>query len=135
MSEPKRRVFDRKFKVSVVKRVMAGEIAAALSRELHISAGLISKWCAHFRRKGPYGLRLAGRPRNNFGPAALEAASYAKQVDDLAAARARIGELESKVGQQQLELDFFREALRQVGEAGRPSDGPGVPASTLRSPR
>jgi transposase-like protein len=133
MSEPKRRVFDRKFKVSVVKRVMAGESAASLARELHISDALISKWCSHFRQKGPDGLRRAGRPRNNFGPAALEAASRAKQVDDLAAARTRIGELESKVGQQQLELDFFREALRQVGEARRLSDGPGVQASTLPS--
>jgi hypothetical protein len=34
-----------------------------------------------------------------------------------------------------LELDFFRQALRHVGEARRPSDGPGVKASTPSSRR
>jgi hypothetical protein len=34
-----------------------------------------------------------------------------------------------------LELDFFRQALRRVGQARRPSDGPGVRASTRSSRR
>jgi hypothetical protein len=51
------------------------------------------------------------------------------------AARKRIVDLERKVGQQQLELDFFRQALRQVGDVRRPSDGSGVPASTRSSKR
>jgi hypothetical protein len=46
-----------------------------------------------------------------------------------------VSDLERKIGQQQVELDFFREALRQVGEARRPSDGPGAPASTPPSRR
>ena len=41
----------------------------------------------------------------------MEAAS------SLAAAEKRIAELERKIGQQQVELDFFQQALRQVGEA------------------
>jgi hypothetical protein len=56
-------------------------------------------------------------------------------VDNLAAARERISDLECKIGQQQVELDFFRDALRHVGEARRPSDGSGVKASTLPSRR
>jgi predicted kinase len=44
-------------------------------------------------------------------------------------------ELERKIGQQQLELDFFRQALRRVGGARRPSEGPGVPTSTRSSRR
>jgi hypothetical protein len=56
-------------------------------------------------------------------------------VRDDKSARARIAELERKVGQQQLELDFFQQALRQVGGARRPSAGPGVPASTRSSRR
>jgi hypothetical protein len=43
--------------------------------------------------------------------------------------------LERKVGQQQLELDFFRQALRQVGGARQPNDGSGAPASTRSSRR
>jgi hypothetical protein len=54
---------------------------------------------------------------------------------DLATARRRIEELERKVGQQQVELDFFRQALRQVGEARRPNDGSGVRTSTRSSRR
>jgi hypothetical protein len=59
----------------------------------------------------------------------------AQRVSDLSAARERIIALERKVGQQQLELDFFRQALWQVGEARQPSDGLGVPASTRSSRR
>jgi hypothetical protein len=43
--------------------------------------------------------------------------------------------LERKIGQQQLELDFFRQALRQVRGA-RPAGGaPGVARSTASSKR
>ncbi|HEY3641494.1 MAG TPA: hypothetical protein VGL31_10380 [Xanthobacteraceae bacterium] len=57
------------------------------------------------------------------------------RVQDVATARKRITELERKIGQQQVELDFFRQALRQVGEARQPSDRLGVRASTPRSRR
>jgi transposase-like protein len=128
MSERKRRVYNREFKLSVVERMIAGESAAALSRELGVPAGLFYKWCAHFRRGGPEALRPACRPRKGFGASDLG-------PEDLATARKRISELERKVGQQQVELDFFQQALRQVGAARQPSDGPGVRASTRSSRR
>jgi hypothetical protein len=53
---------------------------------------------------------------------------------NLAAAEKRIAELERKIGQQQVELDFFQRALRQVG-ASRPISGPGAKASTPSSKR
>jgi transposase len=53
----------------------------------------------------------------------------------LAAARQRIAELERKIGQQHLELDFFRQALRQVRGKRQPSDGPGARASIASSKR
>jgi hypothetical protein len=74
-------------------------------------------------------LRPACRPRKGFGVLDLEPGK------DLATARRRIAELERKVGQQQVDLDFFRQALRRVGGARRPSDGPGVRASTRSSRR
>jgi transposase len=55
--------------------------------------------------------------------------------DALATAQRRIAELERKIGQQQLELDFFQRALRQVSEQRRPSDGPGAMPSTRSSKR
>jgi transposase-like protein len=128
MSSGERRVFSRKFKLSAVKRMMEdGERGGALSVERGVSANQLYKWCMHFRRGGAEGLRPACCPRQvpvEFDPAT-----------DLATARKRIGDLQRKVGQQQLELDFFRQALRQVGDARRPSDGSGVPASTRSSKR
>ncbi len=102
--------------------------------------GQLYEWGGHFRRGGVEALRPACRPRKVQGTFELAPELKAKQVQDLARARKRIGELERKVGQQQVELDFFRQALRQVGEARRPNDGLGAPASTpviaaMTSPR
>jgi hypothetical protein len=49
--------------------------------------------------------------------------------------RARIAELERKVGQQELDLDFFQRALRYVEEAQQQSGAPGGTASTRSSKR
>jgi transposase len=65
----------------------------------------------------------------------FDPAAKAARVADLATARKRIIALERKIGQQQVELDFFQQALRQVGEARQPIDRLGVPASTPRSRR
>ena len=129
MSEGKRREFSRELKLSAVKRMLAGEKVSVLSRALGVPSGHLYKWCKHFRAGGAEALRPARRPRKGFGVLDLEANK------DLATARKRISDLERKVGQQQLELDFFRRALRQVEEARQPNDGPGAPASTRSSRR
>jgi transposase-like protein len=129
MSKGKRRVYSREFKLSAVKRALAGESVAALSRELGIGKAHVYKWCQHYRAGGVEALRPACRPRRGTGVLDLEAG------EDLVRARKRIDELERKVGQQQLELDFFRAALRQVEGARQPSDGPGERASTRSSRR
>jgi transposase len=93
------------------------------------------RWCMHFRRGGAEALRPACRPRKIPGAVELAPEAKAMRVQDVATARKRITELERKIGQQQVELDFFRQALRQVGEARQPSDRLGVRASTPRSRR
>lgn len=135
MSTGKRRVFSREFKVSAVKRLLAGEHAGALARELQITRGQLSQWCRHFRRGGPEALRAACRPRKVFGAPEPDPVAKAMRVQDLATARKRITALERKIGQQQLELDFFRQALRRVGGSRQPSDGHGVTTSTRSSRR
>ena len=129
MSKGKRRLFSREFKLSAVKRALSGENVAALSRALGVPRGHIYGWCRHYRAGGADALRAACRPRKGYGVVELEA------TKDLVTARKRIGELERKVGQQQVELDFFRQALRQVEGARRPIDGPGARASTRSSRR
>ena len=129
MSTPKRRVFNREVKLSAVRRLLAGESGQQIAEELQIGLSHLSKWWANYRRHGAEGLRPPHRPRKTEA-AKLKPVAVAA---DLAVAQQRIGDLERKVGQQQLELDFFQKALRRVGKARRPSDGSGLPTSTLRS--
>lgn len=129
MSTGKRRVFHREVKLSAVKRLMAGEPTAKIAQELQVGANYLSKWWANYRRYGAEGLRPAHRPRKA-DVARLTPTAVAAEVT---AAERRIRELERKIGQQQLELDFFQKALRRVGQARRPSDGSGLQTSTLRS--
>ncbi len=129
MSKGKRRVYSREFKLSAVKRALAGESVEALSRHLGVPSGHVYKWCQHYRAGGADALRRACRPRKGYGVVEVE------PTKDLVTARKRISELERKVGRQQLELDFFRAALRQVEGARRPIDGPGARASTRSSRR
>jgi transposase len=129
MSARKRRVYEAKFKLSAVERLISGEPIEALAAELGVTKLKLYQWRLKFRREGV--LRRAGRPSRS--DVAGEIAPLA--VSDDKSARQRIAELERKIGQQQLELDFFRQALRQVGGARRPSAGPCVPASTRSSRR
>ena len=135
MSTGKRRIFEPEFKLLVVSRLMAGESPAAVSRELGVRRTQLSKWSGHFRRDGPEGLRRAGRPRRLTAAMPDAPIKTSGQMKDLAGARDRIAELERKVGQQQLELDFFRQALRQVRGARRPNAESGVTGSTQSSKR
>jgi len=129
MSTAKRRVFHREVKLSAVRRLMAGETPTKIAQELQIGSNYLSKWCANYRRYGAEGLRPAHRPRKT-DAAKLKPTA---EADDVSVAEKRIRKLERKIGQQQLELDFFQQALRRVGRARRPSDGSGLQTSTPRS--
>jgi transposase len=135
MSKSARRVFSRKFKLSAVNRMLRGENVSELARELQVRRKDLYLWRDHFRAGGPEALRGIGRPRK----VAVSASSVAKTTpaaaSELDEARKRIAELERKIGQQQVDLDFFRQALRQIKGARRPSNGPGAPASTPSSKR
>jgi hypothetical protein len=63
------------------------------------------------------------------------ARGVAAKANDLADARRQIAELQRKVGQQQLDLDFFKQALRHFEASRRPDSGPGATASSPRSRR
>ena len=130
MSTGKRRLFTREFKLAAVGRVLAGEMAKTVCQDLRIRPSNLSQWCAHYRRHGAEGVRRAGRPQKPLGPGPdlnLENAQY------LLGSQQQIAGLQRKVGQQQVELDFFRQALRRVEEARRRSDAAGVKASMPRS--
>ena len=127
----KARIFSRDLKLSVIRRMLAGENVSALARELQVRREDLYVWRERFRAGGAAALRGRGRP-----PKVVATAPAAVAVpDDLASAQRRMAELERKIGQQQLELDFFQRALRQVSAPRRPSDGPGAMPSTHSSKR
>jgi transposase-like protein len=127
------RIFSREFKLEAVRRILAGERVRSVSQELRVLRKDLYAWRDLFRAGGAEALRPLGRPRKSDAVAAR----IVERARDVAAGdigvAERIGELERKIGQQQLELDFFRQALRQVKEARRPSSGPGVTGSTRSS--
>jgi len=136
MSKKSPRVFSREFKLEAVRRIVAGERVKALSEELKVLRKDLYAWRDLFRAGGAQALRPLGRPRKSDAVVTAGVAERARQVvaGDIGAAD-RIAELERKVGQQQIELDFFRQALRQVKEARRLSAGLGVTGSTRSSKR
>ena len=120
-----RRLFSREFKLAALARLEAAGNVVGVARELGIRRELLYKWQAKFAAGGAAALRTSGRPR----PAAAGLSPEALDASD------RIAALERKVGQQAFELDFFKGALRRIEASRRPSDGPGVTASSRRSKR
>jgi transposase len=120
MPKKKYRVFSRALKIDTVKRMLRGENVSALTRELKVSRAVLYRWKDAYREEGSGAFRRkAGRPPKN-APGVAKA--RAEAAGELAAARHRVAELERKIGQQQVDLDFFRQALRQV-EANRAATG------------
>ena len=113
MPRKKRRSFTRDFKLAALKRMAETDNIHDLARALGVARKLLYCWRDAFAACGEAGLRRAGRPNGRDGAveAVLAAASDPRPATSSAG---RIEELERKIGQQQLELDFFRAALRRV---------------------
>lgn len=115
------RCYPVAFKLSVCERMEASGNLAGLARELGLRRATLYLWRARYLSKGEAGLRGRGRPPGTppvVAASADTAAAARGKVIDVGPA-GRIAELERKIGQQALELDFFRAALRRVGAARR----------------
>jgi transposase-like protein len=113
--------YGAELKLEAVRRVLAGESVSAVAQELGIRRKRLYVWKDRYAELGEAGLvhRRGGRPRKETVAApGLEATAGR---GELLAARKRIAELERKVGQQELELDFFGEALRRIKVGGKRS--------------
>ena len=123
MSQQEKHVeYAAELKLAAVRRVLAGESVSAVAREFGIRRKRLYVWKDRYAELGEAGLarRRGGRPRKGVpedknGPEAISGRG------ELLAARRRIAELERKVGQQELELDFFGEALRRIEAGGKRS--------------
>ncbi len=90
-----RRKFSKEFKLEAVRRIQAGQSVAELSRALEVRATELYRWC---------------REREAFGERAF--AGKGRQLSE----QDRVAELERKIGQQALEIDFLKRALQHVEE-------------------
>ena len=86
--------FRLKLKHSTVLRLAAGERLSRVADELKIKRKLLYEWRSAYRKMGVAGLNRKRGPKPGF--------------------LARTAELERKVGRQQMDLDFFRKALRLI---------------------
>ena len=129
------RQLSREEKEALVRRMEAGERVGALATETGVLRKSLYQWRAAWRAMGAAGLNRKRGPKPG-GRAAVDPSSAdagppaARPPDDLARAKARIGELERLVGRQQADLDFFREALRSWDAKRR---GSGAPISSPSS--
>jgi transposase len=114
--------YGRELKLAAVRRVLAGESVRAVAEELGIRRKRVYVWKDRYAELGEAGLvhRRGGRPRKEV-PAVENGVEAKAGRGELLAARKRIAELERKVGQQELELDFFGEALRRIRVDGKRS--------------
>jgi len=111
----KPRSFSLDFKVAAVKRLLDGENVTALSKELAVLRKDLYAWKKAYQIGGEKLLRPRGRPRKHDAALAQQAIQNASELEK---ARHRVLELERKVGQQELELDFFAKALRCIEQTG-----------------
>jgi transposase-like protein len=114
------RSFPTAFKMAAIKRLEAGEAVLPLARELGVSRKLLHEWRKAWQRHGPAGLNRKRGPKpgpRKLRPLAEPAAKGAG--GELVRARAKIAELERKIGQQALDIDFFHKALRALDAADR----------------
>lgn len=111
----KRKDLTVEFKRAAVALMVPGVKISALARELGVNRQQLYEW-REAMAAGDELLRRRGRPKRTVMPPA--------QANDLAGAQQRVAQLERRLGQQELELDFFKEALRRVEGLRRPSNGP-----------
>ena len=149
MSNQPQRVFDTAFKETLMLRLAAGETISALLKETGILRKSLYEWRNAYRKLGVAGLnqrrgpkpggkrqgqKPASRPTSGAPPGpdgAPDAGRAGATGDELAQARAKIAELERVIGRQQVDLDFFQQALRLTDAAAIPK--PTATASTRSS--
>jgi len=125
-------VISAESKRGAVGRLAAGEAASAVAADLKVHRQRLYEWQDLVRQGGLEALRGPGRPRKGSldGPPLKSAL-----LNEGAAARRRIAELERKIGEQQADLDFFRQALRHVKARQQAAGVSGARRSTKSSGR
>jgi hypothetical protein len=106
----KYRYFSEAEKRAAVKRIAAGEAASTVARDIGADRRRLYEWYHKHKEGGPEGLQRVGRPRKQEGQSARVRA-WREASGESAALQRYIAELERKIGQQQVDLDFLSQSL------------------------
>jgi len=107
-----RRQFTQEFKLAAVRRLEQGVSIAEVARGLEVNPNVLHRWRREFRQGPGNAFPGNGKPRWSEG---------------------RVAELERKVGQQALEIDFLKGCLQRIEEARMLQVLNGNPRSSARS--
>lgn len=112
------------FKLRAIARMDGATDVSALALELGVGRERLYEWRRRHDAGGPAALQRMGRPRTR------QPSADPPQRPPPGEPEQRVAELERTIGQQQLDLDFFRAALRRVAARRRTNGGPGGTTST-----
>jgi transposase-like protein len=90
-----RRKFSKEFKQTAVRRLQSGQSVAEVARALEVHPSDLHRWRRELDEYGTRAFSGVGK----------------KRAED-----SRVADLERKVGQQALEIDFLKRALQHVEE-------------------
>src|SRR5271157_5970110 len=107
-----RRRFTQEFKLAAIQRLEQGIAMAEVARALEVNPNVLHRWRKEFRQ-GP-GNAFSGHGQRRWS-------------------EGRIAELERKIGQQTLEIDFLKGCLQRIEEQRMLPARNGNPQSTKRS--
>jgi transposase-like protein len=107
-----RRTFTKEFKLAAVRRLEQGVSIGEAARALEVNPNVLHRWRREFRQGSGNAFPGNGKQRWSEG---------------------RIAELERKVGQQALEIDFLKGCLQRIEEQRMLQALIGNPRSTAKS--
>jgi len=116
-----RRKFTREMKLDAIRQFESGSSAAEVARAFQINPNLLHRWCKEFRH-GP-GNAFPGEGKRRWD-------------------ETKVAQLERKVGQQAVEIDFLKGCLQRIEEqrmmqalTGKPRPGSTSKAGSRKAPR
>ena len=107
-----RRQFSKEFKMAALQRLERGASVGEVSRAFEISPNLLHRWRQEFGQGPGNAFPGAGQRRWEEG---------------------RVAELERKIGQQALEIDFLKRCLQRIDEQRQLQAVTGKPLSVSKS--
>jgi len=107
-----RRQFTREFKLAALHRLETGASVAEVARAFEVNPNVLHRWRREFRQGPGNAFPGMGKRRWEEG---------------------RVPQLERKIGQQALEIDFLKSCLQRIEEQRQLQAVSGKPLSTSRS--